>query len=211
MISKLTGTLVFACLQEPVKCYEKEKGSEWKVGIVVDEDTADAWNEVYMKQPAKAVKTAEFEGIYNCAAPFPDEKKQYVITLKKNTLLANKEPVPEKYQPKVLIQTSEGREDITQTTLVGNGSLGSVSVDHFENDYGAMARLKNVLVTELVEYIKPEGSGYSSGDEFDDERPVEPPKSARTASKPAAKAAPKVAAKTVSKKAEVVDDTDEPF
>lgn len=209
MISKLTGTLVFACIQEPVKCYEKDKGQEWKIGIVVDEDTADAWDEIYKKQPAKAVKTADFEEIYNVAPPFPDEKKQYIITLKKNTKLANGEPVPDVYQPKVLLQTEDGRVDITYEKLVGNGSLGSVSVDHFENDYGAMARLKNVLVKELVEYTKSEGKSYSAGSEFDDEQEVEPPKSART--KPAAKAAPKVAAKTASKKAEVVDDDSEPF
>jgi hypothetical protein len=211
MISKLTGTLVFTCLQEPVACYDKEKGKEWKVGIVVDEDTADAWNEIYMKQPAKAVKTVDFEADYKCSPPFPDEKKQYVITLKKNEKLANGEDVPDKYKPKVLIQTSEGREDITQTTLVGNGSLGSVSVDHFENSYGAMARLKNILVTELVEYVKAEGSNYSSGDEFDDEKPVEPPKSVRTASKPVTKTPAKVAAKAASKK--VVEDNDgqDPF
>jgi hypothetical protein len=199
MISKLTGTLVFACLQEPVACYDKEKGKEWKVGIVVDEDTADEWDKIYKKQPAKAVKTGDFEESYKCSPPFPDEKKQYIITLKKNEKLANGEDVPDKYKPKVLVQTSEGREDVTGTTLVGNGSVGQVSVDHFENSYGAMARLKNVLVTDLVEYTK-----------FDDEQPVEPPKSARTASKPEVKGTAKVAAKTASKKV-VEDDEDSPF
>jgi hypothetical protein len=210
MISKLTGTLVFACLQEPVACYDKEKGKEWKVGIVVDEDTADEWDKIYKKQPAKAVKTGDFEESYKCSPPFPDEKKQYIITLKKNEKLANGEDVPDKYKPKVLVQTSEGREDVTGTTLVGNGSVGQVSVDHFENSYGAMARLKNVLVTDLVEYTKSEGKSYSSGDEFDDEQPVEPPKSARTASKPEVKGTAKVAAKTASKKV-VEDDEDSPF
>jgi hypothetical protein len=210
MISKLTGTLVFACLQEPVACYDKEKGKEWKVGIVVDEDTADEWEKVYKKQPATAVKTVDFEGLYKCSAPFPDEKKQYVITLKKNTKLSNGEDVPDKYKPKVLVQTSEGREDVTETTPVGNGSIGQVSVDHFESSYGSVARLKNVLVTNLVEYTKSEGKSYSSGDEFDDEQPVEPPKSARTASKPEVKGTAKVASKTASKKV-VEDDEDSPF
>jgi hypothetical protein len=210
MISKLTGTLVFACLQDPVACFDKEKGKEWKVGIVVDEDTADEWDKIYKKQPATSVKTSSFEETYKCNAPFPDEKKQYVITLKKNTKLSNGEDVPDKYKPKVLVQTSEGREDVTLTTLVGNGSIGSVSVDHFDSSYGPVARLKNVLVTELVEYTKSEGKSYSSGDEFDDEQPVEPPKSARTASKPEVKGTAKVAAKTASKKV-VEDDEDSPF
>jgi hypothetical protein len=210
MISKLTGTLVFACLQDPTTCYDKEKGKEWKIGIVVDEDTADEWEKIYKKQPATAVKTVDFEGLYKCSAPFPDEKKQYIITLKKNTKLSNCEDVPDKYKPRVLVQTSEGREDVTLTTLVGNGSLGSVSVDHFDSSYGPVARLKNVLVTELVEYTKSEGKSYSSGDEFDDEQPVEPPKSARTASKPEVKGTAKVAAKTTSKKV-VEDDDDNPF
>ena len=82
MISKLTGTLVFACLQEPVTCYDKEKGKEWKVGIVVDEDTADEWDKIYKKQPAKAIKTGDFEEAYKREKNYLKSQKDALFALK---------------------------------------------------------------------------------------------------------------------------------
>lgn len=170
-MQKLTGTLVYVQVQNPVDCYEKERGQEWKASIVVDEDTADAWNEEYNKQPALAVKTSEFKERYKIDPPFPDAKKQFVITLRKNTKLGNGEPVPELYQPKVLMKKNGQLVDVTKEVLVGNGSKGQISVDTWEMSRGKVARLKNILVTELIEYVKPEGSGgaYSPGDEFAEE------------------------------------------
>ena len=165
-IEKLKGTLLYVQVQEPTVCYEKEKGKEWKSSIAVDEDTADLWNELYTKQAAKVVKTSDFEGLYKTSPPFPDAKKQYVITLRKNTLLANGKDVPDLYACKVLLKTPEGNKDITQTTLIGNGSKGMISVEHYDAKLGAVARLKNILVTELVEYTKPDNA---VGSEFDDD------------------------------------------
>jgi len=167
-IKQLDGMFVFCQIQQPVDCYEKSKGKEWKCGIVVDEDQADAWDAVYPKQGAKIVKTSEFEGIYKVAPPdaFSSEKKQYVITLKKNTKLGNGNDVPDIYQPKVLQKGTKGLDDLTDSVLVGNGSLGSMSVDNWESSKGWVARLKNILVFDLVEYKKAEGSNYTSGDEF---------------------------------------------
>jgi hypothetical protein len=180
-IEKLKGTLLYVQVQEPTACYEKEKGKEWKSSIVVDEDTADLWNEIYTKQPAKVVKTSDFEALYKTPPPFPDAKKQYVITLRKNTLLADGKPVPDKYACKVLLKTPEGNEDITQTTLVGNGSKGMISVEHYDAKLGAVARLKNILVTELVEYIKPDNA---AGSEFDDDAVSTPAPAPKPAAKP---------------------------
>jgi hypothetical protein len=187
-IKKLEGTLVYVQVQKPVDCYVKEKGQELKASIVVDEETADAWNEMYPKQPAKVVKTAEFEAMFKVPAPLPSEKKQYVITLRKNTKLSNGEPVPDKYIPKLFQRNAEGLlEDITQTVLPANGSKGALAVEHYDGKLGAVARLKNVLVTELIEYqARDEG-----GDTGFDEAPVAAPKAeaVRTAPKPAAKSA----------------------
>ena len=57
--------------------------------------------------------------------------------------------------------------EITSSVLVANGSEGQISVDHYDAKMGPVARLKNVKVDTLIEYVKPEGSGYESGDEFD--------------------------------------------
>lgn len=167
-MKKLTGMLVYVQLDKSVPCYEKEKGKEWKAGVVVDEDTADAFAEIFNKQPARKVKRTEFESIYKVAPPEGTEKNLYVITLKKNDKLANGEPVPDKYRPRVFLQNGNTRTDITMTTLVGNGSYGTISIDRYDNDYGSSARLMNILVTDLVEYERT-GNDYESGSEFDDD------------------------------------------
>ena len=210
MINKLEGTFVYVQLQTPTDCYERQKGKEWKCSIVVDEDTADEWEEIFPKQAAKAVKTSEFEGIYKIPAPISDAKKQYVITLRKNTKLGNGNEVPEMYQPKVLIPNAGGYKDVTQEVLPGNGSIGTMSVDVWESEKGPVARLKNILVTDMIVYERAEGSSYNPGDEFGDASSAPKP-----AAKPAAKSAP--AKKAAAKKAEpepepeAEEDEDAPF
>lgn len=167
-MKKLTGMLVFVCLDKAVPCFDKEKGKEFKAGVVVDEDTADAFAAIFAKQPAKKVKRSEFESIYKCEPPEGTEKSLYVITLKKNEKLANGEDIPDKYRPRVFLQEGNTRKDITFSTLVGNGSYGTISIDRYDNDYGSAARLQNILVTDLIEYERT-GSNYEAGSEFDDD------------------------------------------
>ena len=163
-MEKLTGTLVYVQVQKPTKCYVESKGSEYKASIVVDEDTADAWDDAFPKQSAKQVKTSEFKNIYKIDPPFPEQKKQYIITVRKNTALANGEMVPTKYQPKVYQRKGDVLVDITQSVLPANGSEGQISLEVYEGKMGTFARLKNVLVTNLIEY---EGAGGEEpGSEF---------------------------------------------
>ena len=166
-MNKLEGMLVYVCVDRPTDCYDKEKGKEWKAGVVVDEDTADAFAELYPKQAARKVKRVDFQEQYNVEPPEGEEKNLYVITLKKNTKLANGEDVPDKYRPRVYLKEGNVRNDVTFTKLVANGSKGIVSIDHQELKLGNVARLQNVLVTELIEYERK--SGYEAGSEFDDE------------------------------------------
>jgi len=128
-MKKLTGMLVFVQVDKAVPCYDKEKGKEFKAGVVVDEDTADAFAEIFSKQPARKVKRSEFESIYKVEPPEGTEKNLYVITLKKNEKLSNGNPVPDLYRPKVFLQTPKGRDEITTSKLVGNGSYGTLSID----------------------------------------------------------------------------------
>ena len=214
-MKKLTGMLVFVQLDKAVPCYEKEKGKEWKAGVVVDEDTADAFAEIFSKQPARKVKRSEFESIYKVEPPEGTEKNLYVITLKKNENLANGNPVPDLYRPKVFLQTTKGRDEITTSKLVGNGSYGTLSIDRYDNEYGSSARLQNVLVTELVEYERS-SSVYQSGSEFDDDnaddgdgKNVKVPASAK--GKPKADAKPAAKPKAVQKPADEFDDDLIPF
>ena len=192
----LEGMLVYCMLHQATPCYDKEKGTEWKCGVVVDEDTADAFAEVYAKQPARKVKRTEFKEIYKCDPPEGSEKNLYVITLKKNTHLANKEPVPDKYKPRVFEQVGKTLVDITETKLPANGSYGAISIDHYENSFGASARLKNVKVTSLIEFERAE-SNYQPGDEFDSADDdnggtVRVPEKAKTSAAPKGKKPPAV-------------------
>lgn len=165
-IEKLTGTLVYVQVDKPKKCFVEEKGEEFKASIVISEDDAEAWDDTYAKQPAKQVKTAEFEGIYKIKAPFPDQRKQYIVTLRKNTKLGNGAELPQKYFPKVFQKKGNVLVDITSTILVANGSTGAISVESFMSKMGTeFARLKNIMVVNLIEYEKVSASS-ESGSEF---------------------------------------------
>lgn len=211
-MKSLTGTLVYCMVDKARPCWDKEKGNEWKCGVVItDEDTADAFDELYPKQTANKVKRTEFKEIYHIDPPEGEGKNVWVVTLKKNEKLHNGEPVPDKYRPRVFEQQGKNRVDVTFTKLPANGSIGKISIDHYAGEKGNIARLKNVLVTEMIEYVAPEGSNYESGSEFDEVEVADKdiPKSAFTKTKetPAKPATKKV----VKKEADEFDSDDSPF
>jgi len=167
-MKSLIGTLVYVMLDKPRNCYEESKGQEYKSGIVItDEDIVDEFNDLYPKQSAKKVKAADFEETYKCPVPEGAGKNVWVITLRKNTKLANGADLPDKYRPRVFQRKGGVLVDITTTILPSNGSKGEISIDHYEGKMGNVARLKNVLVTDLIEYEGGKGSNYESGSEFD--------------------------------------------
>ncbi len=181
-ISMLTGTLVYVQVDKAKPCYEESKGFEYKASIVISEDDAEGWDEIYPKQTAKQVKTSDFENLYKVPAPFPSQRKQFIVTVRKNTKLGNGNPVPEKYTPKVFEKVGSKITDVTKEKLPANGSVGQISVETFEGKMGVFARLKNVLVTEMIEYKKDSDTvgsefgievdqGTSSGDEFSSPAP----------------------------------------
>ena len=200
----IKGMLVYVCIDKPRDCFDKEKGQEWKATVVTaDEDTADLFAETFAKQPPKKIKTTDFEGIYKVAPPEGAGKNVWAITLRKNTLLSNGDPVPSQYQPKAFVRNEDGTlREITKEVLIANGSMGEVSLDIFESKKygGKTARLKNILVTELIEYEGGDRGG-EAGSEFGEVAPAPAP--AKAAAKPAAKVKP-------APKAEELED-DEPF
>ena len=158
----IEGTLVFVSIQTPQTKYQSTE-KEYKAGVVVDEDTADSWNEMFPKQSAKVVKTSDFKDTYKIDAPFQNEKKQYVINLKKPAQYKDGTPLPKQYQPKVLLADGKQAIDVTDTMLPANGSVGKISFETNSNDFGTFARLRNVLVTKMIEYKK---GGGNAGDDF---------------------------------------------
>jgi hypothetical protein len=215
-MQKLTGMLLYVSLNKPQKAYvkagEPAKPDEWKASVAItDEDILDQYEEfaknIDAKTSVKKVKTAEFEGIYKVAPPEDAGKNIWVVTLRKSTELGKTgKPVPDLYKPKVFEKVGKALVDVTNSKLPANGSYGSISIDKFERTNGTTSLyLKNVLVTEMIEYVPDETATYEAGSEFDDEPKEEAPKA-----KPAAKveAKPKARAK-VETPAE--DDEEIPF
>lgn len=213
-MNKLTGTLLYVQLNKPVKAYvkagEAAKAPEWKASVaIVDEDVVDQFEDyaksVDAKVSIKKVKSTEFEGIYKVAPPEGAGKNVWVITFRKSTELGKTgKPVPDLYKPKVFEKVKNTLVDVTNTKVPANGSLGSISIDPFTRNNGSTSLyLKNVLVTEMIEYVPEEGSSadYNPGDEFSDEVPIE-----KEVAKPAAKSVAKAKAKPA-----VEDEEDIPF
>lgn len=202
----IEGVLVYACLAQPKQKYQSED-TEYTISVLVDEDTADNWDEKFKKQPAKKVKISDFEEKFKIDTPekFKGMKNVYEIKLKKDAVVNGEEKFPE-YRPKVLLDQNDGeRVEITESRLISNGSVGKVSYRINSNDYGTFAKLQNVLVKEddFVEYVSTK---REPGSEFGDSKPVvkEPAKESVTKARPEKpKAAPKVA------KALVEEDEDD--
>lgn len=219
----IQGTLAYVTLQKPVLDFKKVK-KEYKVDVIVDEDTADEWNEKFPKQPAKVIKTTDFEDQFKISPPFPKEKKQYVISLRQSELWPDGKPRTGKDRPKVFLtvgETADGKpalKDVTESTLVANGSIGAVSYSMIETkDWGNIAYLKNIRVDELIEYIPKvvedddDDLGVEEEPEFDSEdAPAKPAKTAPSAKVKAEKSSPRPV-RGKSEKAETEDDDESPF
>jgi hypothetical protein len=153
----ISGTFVYANIQEPKQKYQSDE-QEYSIGVVVDKATAKQWNKTYQKQKAKAVDTSDFEAHYKIEPVFPDEDEQFIINLKKATKYKDGKDAP---KPQVLLKT--GNKAVNLEALVANGSKGRVSFTEVDNDYGRFAKLKAVLVEELIEYKR---AGANAASDF---------------------------------------------
>ena len=193
----IEGILVYAKVTEPVLKYQSED-KEFSISIVVDEDTYDAFGERFAKQSGKSVKTSEFEQIYKIAPPYPNEKKQYILALKKPAQYKDGNMIDKKFWPKVLVQQGNAAVPLEQGIKIANGSRGKVSFEETSNTYGTFARLRNVLVTNLIEYKEAGGDGAddfgltlqaNGASDFADDGDGGSVKVPKAAAKPAAKKA----------------------
>lgn len=167
----IEGVLAYAKIAQADLKYQS-KDTEYSVQIIVDEDTADTWEETFKKQPPKKIKASEFETKYRFPCPIEGAKNVYAITLKKDAT-KDGEPFFPEYRPKVFLDTEDGeRVEITESRLIANGSIGKVSYRVNTNDYGTFAKLQNILLDEdgFKEYVST--SGGKAGSEFGGEKPV---------------------------------------
>jgi hypothetical protein len=184
----LEGTLVYVKVAQPDTKYESTD-LEWSVEVIVDEETAEGWDEQFKKQPSKKVKVADFEQRYKIPCPIEGVKNVYSIKLKR-AATNDGVPVDEKFAPKVFLDDEDGeRTDITRSRLLANGSFGKVSYYISENGFGRFSRLQNVLLDTkgFKEYIRSGGTGVAPGGEFGEVKAVkvEPASEAATNSRPA--------------------------
>lgn len=167
------GVIAFAKVLTPVKKYQKENEYELTIDIIVSEDDAEIWDDNFKKQPARTVKTADFENIFKIEPPFPDQKKQYIVKLKRDTTYKDGNEVPKDYWPKIYQQVGTKRINLgdkleKRNVGIANGSKGKVSFEVTSNDFGTFARLKNILITELIEFEFKTNDGSEFGGELDD-------------------------------------------
>ena len=211
MSNVISGVFCFAKVTEPAFKYESDTEKEFSIQVVVDEDTFDTFGETYGKQKGKAVKTSDFEGIFKIKPPYPNDKKQFVLKLAKGATYKSKDGsglvnVEKNFWPKIRV-LEEGKVVVLgEGILIANGSKGQVSFEEHTNSYGTFAKLKNILVEELIEYRKASDDpaadfGYNTKDTVADEF------------KPSVKATEKTPAKPQAKRPTVADEdtSDSPF
>ena len=174
-LNNVHGILLYTNIQKPKLQYESTTEYEWSVQVAISKEQAKEWKKAYKKQPVKEFDREDFIkkfGLSELPAGYEDTDEFYVVTLKRGTKMKDKttgemKPVPEGQGPKVFLRSGSVQKDITNTTLVGNGSIGAVSIFHKENaKYGDAAGLKNVLVMSLVEYKEGAGEAGSEFGEF---------------------------------------------
>ena len=215
--NKISGMIVFCNMAESIKAYIKPgtppKPNEWKCSVVLtDEDYVDEL-EAYGKSldtllSMKKVKAVDFEATYKVPPPKDAGKNVWIMTLRKSTELGKTgKPVPIQYEPKVFEKIGNTMLEITSMKLVANGSYGTMSIDRFDRSNGGSSLyLKNLLVTDLIEYVKQE-SEYEAGSEFSDDEDT-PPVTKAAAKAPSPVKAP---AKAKVKAADEDEDFDIPF
>lgn len=147
-------------IQSPVTAIKKEN-TEVSVACILSEDDSDDWAEACPNNAVKSYKNEAFKEKYKMDPPFPDQKKQFVITVKKMISKGGVD-LPEKFRPRVFEVVDGENVDITFTKLVANGSRGKLAYSTYSaptpEGTKVTAQLVAILVEDLIEYV-PEGEG----------------------------------------------------
>jgi len=152
-------TFVYTKIQQPGTKYQSEE-KEYSVDCIVSKTQAKEWNKKFQKQKARVVDNEDFATQYKIDPVFADQDEQYVVKLKQATAYKDGTPLPDTRRPRVFNKNESGRlVDITMSKLVGNGSKGAAEYSETSNDFGTFARLSNIRVDSLIEYVQAGGTG----------------------------------------------------
>ena len=149
-------TFFWTKIQKPSLKYQSQVEKEFVVDVLVDKATAKAFGKEFPKQKAKEIDNDDFNEKFGEEHAIEGQDEQFIIRLKKGATYKDKETgaikdIPEQYRPRVfLADENDELEDVTFTTLVGNGSKGVVQFDVNTNSFGTFAQLSAIKVENLV-------------------------------------------------------------
>ena len=149
-------TFFWTKIQKPSLKFQSQVEKEFVVDVLVDKATAKAFGKEFPKQKAKEIDNDDFNEKYGAEYAIEGQDEQFIIRLKKGATYKDKETgaikdIPEQYRPRVfLADENDELEDVTFTTLVGNGSKGVVQFDVNTNSFGTFAQLSAIKVENLV-------------------------------------------------------------
>ncbi len=165
----LTGCRAFYTkVQKAAPVYEqRDMGdratkTEYTVDLVVSEEVADSFDEIFTKQTSTKLTKEKFKQKYkiedDAELPDPKAKKFFVVKCKQKAQKADGQAISPKIRPRV-VQVVDGKPvDITFDKLVGNNSGVDVMLGVSSNSYGTFSYLRVIKVTDLVEYASGGGS-----------------------------------------------------
>jgi hypothetical protein len=153
-MATISGVLAYVKLQQPDFKYGSTTEKEFSVNLVVTKAEAKAWNKEFPKQKAREVERSDFEKAYKIAPP-TDDDEFFVLSIKKPAQYKDGNPIPDAMRPRAFVKGDEGKlQDITKDVLIANGSIGTVSYDVRDNEFGHFSSLKAIRVDKLIEYKK---------------------------------------------------------
>jgi len=158
----IKDAVAFYCkVQKPSPIYEQRMmqnptKTEYSVDLLVSEEVADEWDEVFTKQPSKKFTAAKFKEKFKIedesVLPDPKAKKFFIIKVKQAAQKKDGSDIHPKMRPRVAQVVDNKPVDITFKELVGNGSKVDVLMRANENDFGCFAYLGTVKVNDLISY-----------------------------------------------------------
>lgn len=147
--------MYYTAIQTPKNKYQSEL-RQYSVTLVLDKAQATAFSKEFPKKKVNPISNDEFIEKHKSDVPFPESPIQYVTNLSQDELKRDGTPMPDFLRPRALLEDKSGQiYDITETHLIGNGSLGDVHYSWYTSSYGKTVRLSNVVVKQLVKYEKP--------------------------------------------------------
>lgn len=170
----ITGAKAFYTkFQKPVPIFDQKDMAkptlfEYTVELLVDEDTADAYDELFPKQTSVKLSKAqvakkfklESDEDFKAIGLDPKQKKFYSIKKSQKAQKADGTDISPKLRPRV-VEVVDGKPvDVTFDKLVGNGSGVDLLMRVSHNPtYGSFSYPAILKVVNLIEYVGADSSG----------------------------------------------------